>query len=170
MSELKEVDAVSDVDHPAHYNKNDTGVECIDVVEFFGFNLGNALKYIWRADHKGAAVRDYRKAAWYVEREILRRKTETREQAIRREMYFMGHPLARAAVSLSNSSTFSGDKALGSIFLNIWGAEYAAYGEGLGMALRLILDLAARRNASELAEELALEALVELSVEASVDG
>lgn len=38
-----------------------------------GFNLGNAIKYIWRADEKGAAVEDLRKAAWYIQREIDRR-------------------------------------------------------------------------------------------------
>ena len=38
-----------------------------------GFNLGNAITYIWRADEKGNAIEDLRKAAWYVEREIQRR-------------------------------------------------------------------------------------------------
>ena len=44
------------VDHPAHYNAHPSGVECIDVVEHMGFNLGNAIKYIWRADEKGNAI------------------------------------------------------------------------------------------------------------------
>lgn len=39
-----------------------------------GFNLGNAVKYIWRADLKADAIEDLRKAAWYVEREIARRE------------------------------------------------------------------------------------------------
>lgn len=38
------------------------------------FNLGNALKYIWRADLKGSALEDLHKARWYVEREIERRE------------------------------------------------------------------------------------------------
>jgi hypothetical protein len=38
-----------------------------------GFNLGNALKYIWRADLKGHAIEDLRKARWYIEREIAKR-------------------------------------------------------------------------------------------------
>jgi hypothetical protein len=33
----------------------------------------NAIKYIWRADEKGKAIEDLRKAAWYVDREIERR-------------------------------------------------------------------------------------------------
>lgn len=36
------------------------------------FNLGNAIKYIWRAGEKGDAVEDLKKAAWYIKREIER--------------------------------------------------------------------------------------------------
>jgi hypothetical protein len=64
------------VDHPAHYNAHPSGVECITVVEHMGFNLGNAVTYIWRADEKGAAIEDLRKAAWYVNREIERRQKQ----------------------------------------------------------------------------------------------
>ena len=38
-----------------------------------GFNLGNAIKYIWRADLKNDAMEDLRKARWYIEREITKR-------------------------------------------------------------------------------------------------
>lgn len=62
------------VNHPPHYTSHPSGVECIDVVEHMGFNLGNAIKYIWRADEKGAALEDLHKAAWYLEREIQRRQ------------------------------------------------------------------------------------------------
>jgi hypothetical protein len=34
------------------------------------FNLGNALKYIWRADLKGKAIEDLKKAKWYLEKEL----------------------------------------------------------------------------------------------------
>lgn len=61
------------VNHPKHYNAHPSGVECITVVEHMGFNLGNAIKYIWRADEKGAALEDLKKAKWYVEREIEKR-------------------------------------------------------------------------------------------------
>ena len=59
---------------PAHYKRHPSGVECIDVAEHFGFNLGNAIKYIWRADEKGRPVLDLRKAVWYLEREIAKRE------------------------------------------------------------------------------------------------
>ena len=66
-------ESVDLVNHPPHYTAHPSGIECIDVVEHMGFNLGNAVKYIWRADEKGNAVEDLRKAAWYVQRELQRR-------------------------------------------------------------------------------------------------
>jgi hypothetical protein len=64
------------VNHPPHYTSHPSGVECIDVVEHMTFNLGNAIKYIWRADEKGNALEDLRKAAWYVQREIEKRQRD----------------------------------------------------------------------------------------------
>lgn len=60
------------VDHPDHYNSHPSGIECIDVVEHLTFNVGNAIKYLWRAGLKGAKLEDLHKANWYIEREINR--------------------------------------------------------------------------------------------------
>lgn len=60
------------VNHPVHYNKNPSGVECIDVIEHMTLNTGNAVKYLWRCGEKGDAVEDLQKAAWYINREIER--------------------------------------------------------------------------------------------------
>ena len=60
------------VDHPQHYNSHPSGVECIEITEHMNFNLGNAMKYIWRAGDKGDILVDLRKAAWYLNREIER--------------------------------------------------------------------------------------------------
>lgn len=60
------------VNHPDHYNANPSGVECITVVEHMSFNVGNAVKYLWRHADKDSALEDLRKAAWYVNREIER--------------------------------------------------------------------------------------------------
>jgi hypothetical protein len=68
------------VNHPAHYTEHPSGVECITVTEHMGFCLGNAVKYIWRADLKNDAIEDLEKAAWYIRREIDRRKA-TQERA-----------------------------------------------------------------------------------------
>ena len=62
------------VNHPAHYTSHSSGIECIQITEHMGFCIGNAIKYLWRADEKGAALEDLRKAAWYIEREIQRRE------------------------------------------------------------------------------------------------
>lgn len=61
------------VNHPPHYTQG--GVEPIDVIEAWGlgFHLGNAVKYIARCEHKGAALEDLEKARWYIDREIRRR-------------------------------------------------------------------------------------------------
>lgn len=61
------------VNHPRHYTQHPSGVECIQVTEWMGFNLGNAVKYIWRADEKGSAIEDLKKARWYLDREIEKR-------------------------------------------------------------------------------------------------
>lgn len=61
------------VERPPHYLAHPSGVECITITEHMGFNLGNAVKYVWRADLKGDAVEDLRKARWYLDREIARR-------------------------------------------------------------------------------------------------
>ncbi|NKW33724.1 DUF3310 domain-containing protein [Rhodococcus hoagii] len=60
------------VNHPGHYTSHPSGVECIQITEHMSFCLGNAIKYIWRADLKGNAIEDLRKARWYVDREIAR--------------------------------------------------------------------------------------------------
>lgn len=73
--------ATDNVNHPDHYNQHPSGVECIDVVEHLTFNVGNAVKYLWRADHKGATIEDLRKAAWYINREIARRTALENQQA-----------------------------------------------------------------------------------------
>ena len=58
------------VNHPAHYKVG--GIETIDFIEAkkLGYNLGNVVKYLTRADHKGNKLEDLRKAQWYLTREI----------------------------------------------------------------------------------------------------
>jgi len=67
----EEVDVVS---QPPHYTKHPSGIECIQVTEHMGFNLGNAIKYIWRCDLKQDAIEDLKKAKWYIDREISKRE------------------------------------------------------------------------------------------------
>lgn len=62
----------STVNHPQHYNVG--SIETIDVIESLnwgkGFNLGNALKYLMRCEHKGKKKEDLEKAMWYIKREL----------------------------------------------------------------------------------------------------
>jgi len=67
------------VNHPRHYTDHPSGIECIQITEHMGFNLGNALKYIWRCDLKRDAVEDLNKAIWYVQREIEKRQNRDSE-------------------------------------------------------------------------------------------
>jgi len=71
MSVITEHDPVN---HPKHYTGHPSGIECIQIAEHMGFCLGNAMKYIWRADLKNDAIEDLEKAKWYLEREIMTRK------------------------------------------------------------------------------------------------
>lgn len=60
------------VHHPAHYGGGDNPYEAIKIIEALGlgFNLGNAIKHIARAEHKHNTLQDLEKAKWYLSREI----------------------------------------------------------------------------------------------------
>jgi hypothetical protein len=60
------------VNHPPHYKTG--GIETIDYIEAkqLGYHLGNVVKYVSRADHKGKQIEDLKKARWYLDREIER--------------------------------------------------------------------------------------------------
>lgn len=70
------------VDHPSHYTSGPTHsvcgevIEAIDVTETLTFNVGNAMKYIWRHKLKGKPLEDLQKARWYIDREIQRFNSE----------------------------------------------------------------------------------------------
>jgi hypothetical protein len=62
--------------NPSHYKSHPSGIECIQITEHMSFNLGNCLKYIWRADlkHDDGGIEDLNKALWYIKRELTRRQ------------------------------------------------------------------------------------------------
>ena len=65
-----QIEEISSVNHPVHYNKGK--YETIDVIEDWklGFHVGNAVKYLSRAEHKGNLIEDLKKANWYITRVI----------------------------------------------------------------------------------------------------
>lgn len=69
-----DLELFDNVNHPKHYKSHPSGIECIQVTEHMNFNLGNAVKYIWRAGEKDKdrTVEDLQKATWYLNREIQR--------------------------------------------------------------------------------------------------
>ncbi|MDR0658565.1 MAG: DUF3310 domain-containing protein [Mediterranea sp.] len=75
----------NNVNHPAHYTSHPSGIECIQVIEHYNFNVGNAIKYLWRSgikqeegkDSQEKQIEDLQKAVWYIEREIRRIKSGT---------------------------------------------------------------------------------------------
>lgn len=80
-AEVAVADAVS---HPTHYTSDPSGVECIEITRHRNFNVGNAIKYLWRAGLKSDAdktarakqIEDLEKAHWYIADEITRLKAQ----------------------------------------------------------------------------------------------
>ena len=64
------------VNNPKHYTSHPSGIDCIQITEHMSFNLGNAIKYVWRSDLKNDAIEDLNKAIWYIQREIELRKKQ----------------------------------------------------------------------------------------------
>lgn len=64
------------VNHPVHYTSHPSGIECIEITRHMSFNLGNAVKYIWRCDLKKDAIEDLKKAVFYLQDEIAKREKE----------------------------------------------------------------------------------------------
>lgn len=68
---------MNDVYHPKHYTEHPSGVECIQIAQEFNYNLGNVIKYVWRAGLKTKdPLQDLQKAARYIEFEIVRLQRE----------------------------------------------------------------------------------------------
>ena len=65
------------VNYPTHYRSHPSGVEVIEITEHLNFCLGNAVKYILRADHKGSHLQELKKGQWYISREIRRLQENT---------------------------------------------------------------------------------------------
>jgi hypothetical protein len=69
---MPDVRIVDNVNHPPHYKTG--GMETIDFIEAkeLDYNLGNVVKYVTRAKHKGTELEDLKKAQWYLERAIMK--------------------------------------------------------------------------------------------------
>lgn len=68
------------VNHPKHYTSDPSGIECIEITRHRNFNIGNAIKYLWRNGLKDSdsQVQDLQKAVWYINDEIKRLESITK--------------------------------------------------------------------------------------------
>lgn len=71
--------------NPSHYKALDAYcsnkgcqqlIQCIDVTRNMNFNIGNVVKYLWRADHKGNRQEQLKKAHWYLRDEIRKQEQD----------------------------------------------------------------------------------------------
>ena len=77
------------VNHPKHYNSHPSGVECIDIIRHYCYDIGAAIKYLWRAGLKTEEgmtdrekeIEDLRKAIWYINDRIRQLQTESSNDA-----------------------------------------------------------------------------------------
>jgi len=70
------------VNSPSHYTSHPSGIEHIEITRHMSFNVGNAVKYLWRAGLKDGAtdIQDLEKAAWYIADEIAKRKKAAKKK------------------------------------------------------------------------------------------
>ena len=76
---------IDNVNHPQHYTNDPSGIECIQITRYRDFNIGNAIKYLWRAglkqesskDMVDKTIEDLEKAIWYINDEINKIRNET---------------------------------------------------------------------------------------------
>lgn len=84
------------VHSPRHYTSHPSGVECIQITRHMNFNLGNAVKCLWRNGLKDGqpAIQDLQKAIWYIQDEIDRMERATIQQRINEIVYDIDNYLA----------------------------------------------------------------------------
>ena len=95
------------VNHPKHYTSHPSGVECIEITEHYGFCVGNAIKYLWRAglkkdgtlDDIDKEIEDVRKAAWYVERHI--QNLEKQKRSLKQRLAKQKKMAQKAGITVS---------------------------------------------------------------------
>ena len=114
---------MSQVDHPKHYNSHG-GIECIEVVRYMSFNLGNAVKYMWRAGLKDPIVQDLQKAQWYLNDELKHRRVSTWQ----RFLHWL-KPARQPAVSLAQVTEPMDSPNLKQALRCIWRVSFRRWDE-----------------------------------------
>ena len=111
---------IDNVNHPPHYTTRNINceqcgkyIECIDVTRHLNFNLGNAIKYIWRTDFKAKPIEDLKKAAWYINDEIKRREKIAEYQEATHIEKFIGKALTcpDCYINFNNAENYNEHRA-----------------------------------------------------------
>lgn len=76
------------VNHPKHYTSHPSGIECIEIVRHHNYDIGNAIKYLWRnglkteegMDPVEKQIEDLEKAIWYINDEIKTLKAKNNKK------------------------------------------------------------------------------------------
>lgn len=81
------------VNHPSHYTSHPSGIECIEITRWYDFDIGNAIKYLWRHGLKheegmedvDKSIEDLEKAIWYINDAIrtLKKKAEKEQKELK---------------------------------------------------------------------------------------
>lgn len=74
VTEKQQLEINDPINHPSHYTSHPSGVECITITRHMNFNLGNVIKYVWRAGLKNDELEDLKKARFYLDDEIKKRE------------------------------------------------------------------------------------------------
>jgi len=117
------------VNHPAHYNHY--SIEAIIICEKVGYNLGNAVKYIYRRDQKAQREMDLKKAYFYLDREASRWRKKGAPNRLSR-------PIIEASRDLDVLSNEETDENYKSVWFNLANALYYADPKYLDKAAELL--------------------------------
>lgn len=101
MTNEKEVDMVN---NPPHYTVAGPIYESIKIIEAWqlNFNLGNAIKYILRSEHKGNKIEDLKKARWYLNREIDNMEVNVIKDALEKPKQYVWFNTEEAIKNIKN--------------------------------------------------------------------
>lgn len=74
--------------NPEYYKTHPSGIECIDITRHYCFDIGNAIKYLWRAglkteqgfSSKQKEIEDLNKAIWYIQDRIKQLQYEEKRK------------------------------------------------------------------------------------------
>jgi hypothetical protein len=108
MTTTQSEDPNEKIAHPRHYNAHESGVETIELIEHLPYNIGAAVKYIWRCGLKASEseLRELGSAKWYTEREAGREELfELEKTPLKTDIVWRS--LARRVIATDPESTLA---------------------------------------------------------------